>query len=253
MKRICFYAIITLTFAACSPSYYLPTKANVPLFKEKGEGAIQAHFGATENHNFIGLNSAYAVTNNVGLMLNASNFYTTNNPELIQSNINIENNQNYNPKSNLFMGEIGVGYFKPISRDSVFIFETYAGYGFYSGNKVLNDLQSISYNIHRPFIQPSIGVRYKWIEASYGVRFTQLYFTNNQPSTAFEADELAMFGYQQWNKTFRFEQSLTIGIGNDRIKGQIQWLNTLTPYFNEDIDDILEGFSNVSLGIQYRF
>jgi hypothetical protein len=82
---------------------------------------------------------------------------------------------------------------------------------------------------------------------------SKLFFANARPSTAFEFDEIAMAGYEVWDKVFRLEHIITLGIGNDRIKGQIQWINV--PFFNilSEAATGIEGNSNISLAIHYRF
>ncbi|NHB69371.1 hypothetical protein [Perlabentimonas gracilis] len=253
MKRIVNLMLVTLAFSSCVPLYYMPNNANIPLLKEEGETVAQAHYGATDDMNFFGLNAAHAIGKNTALMFNTSAFITDHKPEEVSSPIEIENNRNYNSSVRAFMAEAGVGFFIPVSKDSVFVFETYAGYGLYSANRALNSNQSITYNIHRPFIQPSIGIRYKRVELSYGLRLSKLFFANSRPSTAFEIDEIAMSGYDVWDKAFRLEHSFTLGIGNDRIKAQIQWINT--PFFNilSETATGIEGNSNISMGIRYRF
>ena len=232
----------------------MPNNVNVPLFKEKGETVAQAHIGGVDEFTIVGLNSAHAVGRNTAIMVNVSNFSTD--PileEYNNSNFPVENNLNYNSKNRAFIAEVGAGFFKVFGRDSLFIFETYAGYGLYYMNRALNTQQSISYNIHRPFIQPSIGMRYRLLEVSYGLRMSEIIFSNIQPSTAFEANPFTMDDFTLWDKTVNFEHSLTISVGSEKIKGQIQWVSPSLLLSPAQIDVL--GFVNrsITLGVKYRF
>ncbi|HZJ74312.1 MAG TPA: hypothetical protein VFC87_05865 [Perlabentimonas sp.] len=258
MKSRILLILVILGFASCSPTYYVPNNVNVPLFKKKGETLAQAHIGSAEEFNLAGVNFAHAIGRNTALMLNASNFRTNSTFEA--DNTIIENNLNYNPKNRAFMAEIGAGFFKPFGNDSIFIFETYAGYGLYSMNRVLNTHQSVAYNIHRPFIQPSIGIRYKIVEVSYGLRMSVLFFSNQRPSTAFKENAITMVNFENWDKVFNFDNSLAVGVGSERIKVQFQWvynpliniLNDSSNILNSSVAEV-NRISNINIGLKFRF
>jgi len=251
MKNRLLTILVVFGFASCSPTYYMPNNVNVPLFKEKGETVTQAHIGSAEEYGHIGVNVAHAIGRNSALMLNASYFKAGS--DLTEYNDNaIENNLNFNSKNRAFMAEVGAGFFKPFGADSIFVFETYAGYGLYSINRALNTQQSVAYNIHRPFVQPSIGIRYKKIEVSYGLRMSMLVFSNQHPSTAFKNDDLAMLKFENWDRVFNLDHSLTIALGTELVKFQIQWIyNPQINYSNDTF--LIPTFSNFNIGLKLRF
>lgn len=252
MKNRILLILVVFGFASCSPAYYMPNNVNVPLFKEKGETQAQAHIGTAEKFNSAGINVAHAIGRSSALMFNASGF-NTNSDITIYTGNTTGNNLNYDSKNRAVMAEVGAGLFKPFGKDSIFIFETYAGYGLYSINRALNTYQSVAYKIHRPFVQPSIGIRYKIVEVSYGLRMSMLFFSNQLPSTAFKNDAITMLEFENWDKAFNFDHSLTVGVGWERVKVQLQWV--YNPIFNALTNPITESnySSNISLGLKFGF
>ncbi|MDD2197773.1 MAG: hypothetical protein PHW91_11375 [Bacteroidales bacterium] len=251
MKNRILLILVVFGFASCNPTYYMPNNVNVPLLKEKGETVAQGHIGSAEEFRETGVNVAHAIGRNSALMLNLSSFKSY--PDLSEySGDTTVNNLHFNKKNQSFMAEIGAGFFKPFGPDSIFVFETYAGYGMYTMNRALNTYQSVAYNIHRPFVQPSISIRYKIVEVSYGLRMSMLFFSNQHPSTAFVEDEITMMNFENWNKIFNIDHSLTIGVGAELVKFQIQWIyNPQVNYLNDSF--LIPTFSNVNIGLKFRF
>ena len=78
-------------------------------------------------------------------------------------------------------------------------------------------------------------------------------FSNEKPSTAFLNDDYAQNEFKIWNNKTRIEHSLTLSIGSERLKAQLQFLNTpsiLTQ--NKEYTPFYE-VSNISLGVHFRF
>jgi hypothetical protein len=248
MKRALLYLpFILVFFTGCNPVYYTPNSTNIPMLREKNEIQATGYFGGGAEASILGATGAYAITNSIGLMMNVT--YFSDAPIDLESNTNTIDfeNLNYNPISNSLHAEVGVGLFKGLFEEKHFIFETYAGYGIFSNNKVLNSTHSVSYLIHRPFIQPSISFRHKNFEAAYGLRIARINFSNQNPSTAFAQDSWAMSDYEKWNNHTRYEHNLTLRVGNEKIKLQAQWINPI--YIVVLINEISPNFT---LGIQLR-
>ncbi len=245
--------VICCALSSCSPFYYLSNNSNIPLLKEKEELQVSGFVGSAADYGFMGLNSAYALTRNTGLMFNTSVFVADEIiPEDNASPINVDY-MNYNPTNRSLMGELGYGYFLPFGADSSFVFETYVGYGLYSNNRALDETRSVSYLIHRPFIQPSIGFRHKNFEAAFGIRFVKMSYFNRNPSDAFASDEVAMSDFALWNGAINIEPNFTIRVGGPTVKFQMQWVRSSENIVFGHSPNVFYGAGNANFGIQLRF
>jgi hypothetical protein len=253
MKKVYLTIIAIGLLASCTPIYYMPNSMNVPLIKEKDEIQVSGYTGDASGFKLYGLTSSYAFSNNSAVMFNIAHFSGNDGIDKLWSTNPIEENHNFNPKNQSTMAEFGVGMFKGMRPDSSFIFETYVGYGIYSFNRALDEQLSIAYHIHRPFIQPSIGFRHKYFECAYGLRITHLIFANERPSTAFINDDYAQNEFNIWKNKTRIEHSLTIRVGNERLKAQLQFLSTPSLLYQEYDLTPFNDISNISLGVQFRF
>jgi len=154
LKRFIYAIIISsIMFSACSPAY-IPNVVNTPLLKEKGDAKLNANFGVSGND----FQLAYAVSDNIGLMLNTSFEDTKDN-----------DSTGYYHKHNFV--EFGVGYFSPVG--NIGIASIYGGLGFGNVNSNYNSVgihRLVNANSIRFFLQPSIGVRSNSYEGSLSSR-----------------------------------------------------------------------------------
>jgi hypothetical protein len=252
MKKIKLYLILSLAIfiKACSPVYYVPNTANIPLFKEKNEIQVSGYIGATEHTDNLGVNAAYSISNNIGIMVNA-HYYDGGDDASAQYQYDPSIiNRDYNPKRFAQMIEAGVGFFKPISRDSSIIFETYVGAGYYDANVALNSAQSISYSINRLFIQPSLGYRHKYVEIAFGVRIAQISFNRVIPSTVFLETTEPMERFNSLDNKTLVEPSISVRAGSETVKLQLQFIGA-TVINSSEVSPIDGGL--ISLGIHFKF
>ncbi len=250
MKRTKLYLLLLPSFfiVACSPVYYVPNTVSTPLFQEEGELNLTGMAGASNHTSNVGLNSAFSISNNIGVMFNIASFVDTDNKfEGDQSNSS--ENLNYNASRRSQMAEIGIGYFKTIEASSNFIFETYIGYGQYSGNVAIDQEQSVSFGINRPFIQPAVGFKHKYFEMAFGARIINLYYTNVSPSSAFLANQYTMQKFNALNNKTLLEPFATLRAGTKKVKLQIQIVKALK---NGNSDLAIDGV-NISAGLHFQF
>ncbi len=250
MKKILLYLIITpaIILSACSPVYYVPNTVNTPLFQDKGELNLALTAGATEYTTNVGLNSAFSISQNTGIMFNLASFEGSKEESSENSNT-ISDDLNYNPSRRGQMAEIGIGYFKPFEANPNFIFETYIGYGQYSGNVAIDEQQSVSFGINRPFIQPAVGFKNKYVEIAVGARIVKLYYANVSPSTAFLSNEYEMQQFSELNNKTLLEPFATLRAGTEKVKIQLQIVKATK---NGNSNLAVDG-ANFSVGLQFHF
>ena len=213
--------IIVLLLTSCK-ILYIPTTHNSPMLSNKNEFQVSALVGTGVN-----LQSAYAVTDHVGLMLNG--FFLSSNKEM---DLGSDSTKKINELWLNF--EAGAGYFT--KGLDVFTFEIYAGGG---TGRVPADFRNMNYTydgtqtapMSKLFIQPAIGFRSKFIDVSGVSRFSAITM-NNQMLYFFEPGIVAKLGY----KNFRV-------MGNMGISTHLNNLENVTwdymPF-------------NVGIGLQYN-
>lgn len=109
---------LLLTLSSCS-SLYMPNVPNTPMLSQKGELHASGHISLKGN---ASLNTAYAVSNNFGLILNGA-FINRD-----------QRKKDY--RQNLL--EIGGGYFTTFGPESNRILEIYAGLGRGESERIFN-------------------------------------------------------------------------------------------------------------------
>ena len=177
-------AIAGLVASSCAP-LYLPNVTNTPLLTGKGELQGAVHAGASG----IDPQFAYAVTDNVGLKLNASfscfGEYDNEYP----------------------FAEMGAGYFKRLGDNG--LFEIYGGYGYrnlksagvldYYTDEDLYDFSADLMHFSRFFVQPTVGATSEYLDVGFTPRFVILSITDDyarQTGAFFEPSITAKIGYK---------------------------------------------------------
>ena len=181
--------IVAMTFIGCTP-LYIPNVVNTPLFSNKNEIQASVHYGTAGFDPQI----AYAITNNIGVMVNASF-------EKEQSD-----STSLFPHKHAF-GELGVGYFKKVTEKQRF--EIYGGYGigkieYEVSENSLVELAKI--NTNRFFIQPAYGTTSEHFDFSIASRI--IWITGKGET-------------QNYTRSF-WEPAVTLRAGGRYVKGVMQ-------------------------------
>lgn len=197
MKTICILAklsFVIFVLQSCSPTYVANT-TNVPLLSGKGEFKASVCTGTSD----IEPQLSYALTDHIGLMANGC----------FSFHDGISDNTTYAPKRNFFEG--GIGYLN--SPEQHQIIELFGGYGKgYVGNNY-NITQSSDYfsaDYQRFFIQPSIGLRGKYMEGGFAFRFSYLTI------------DKTMVDKNLSIQNFYFEPTFTFRGGFENLKATVQ-------------------------------
>jgi len=224
-----------LLFSGCSPKYYVPNTHNVPLLQQKGESAVSFAAGAWRAE----LQGAYAVTSNVGLMLNAASFH----PE--------DDEEGDGGKGQLF--EAGLGYYRGLSKRTVF-----EAYGLLGVGDVENHFPStladnpsttgkIESKLFRYGIQSALGFRSKYFDVSASARISGLNYFNISGSLVFSGEDQVEY-LQRENIHLLVEPAVTLRTGYDFLKLQVQLGNT----FNLSNSDFRQDEGHFTIGIGYH-
>ncbi len=196
--------------------------------------------GLTGEKERIEFQSAIAVREHAGIMMNGGLFF----PE--------ENDNGSGGEGQFF--ETGAGYY--LFFLNYFVFETYGvlGYGHFENHfpNTVSEYPSttgkLSGNLIRYSIQPNIGITHKYFDVAASLRFSGLHYYNVRGSLVF--DEVDQKQYLEHERNhFLIEPAFTMRAGYDFIKFQVQYgvsWNLTTRDFRQDD-------SYVIFGIVYKF
>jgi hypothetical protein len=156
---------VILLLSSCS-SLYMPNVPNTPMLSARGELNTGGHISLKGNTSF---NSAYAVSDHFGLLLDAS----------IMNNKSTKKDYRHN------LLELGAGYFSTFRSDSNRIIETYFGMGrghsqrafrdTDSGTPVVYDRQEMDFNKY--FVQVNYSSKNRSSLKLFGRQFPLNYGT----------------------------------------------------------------------------
>lgn len=190
VARVLLSLSILCALASCAPVYF-PNTPNVPLHREKGEFQASARIG-----NGFELQSAYAISNNWGVMAN-TNFLLNKSKENYRS---------------LLFGEGGVGYFENLDH---LVLECYAGAGLGAsesqGDFTINGTTSTTRGngtFYKVFIQPSLGGNRSAFTAYLTPRVSLIDFVSLKTSSS---------GPVQTSPTLFFEPNVGFRFSSDNV------------------------------------
>ena len=83
-KQTAIIILISVLVTGCTQYYYVPNIQNVPLFREKNEYRATVAIGAGDESSCTEIQTAYSVTDNIGVM---ANFMTAKGANSSNSNI----------------------------------------------------------------------------------------------------------------------------------------------------------------------
>lgn len=192
-----------VVFSSCA--VYAPNTVNVPGLSNKGELA-----GSIAGGNGLNIQGAYAVSSNIGIMVNYMNTQ-----QLVETD-----NIKRDGSGNLLEG--GIGYF--YNTDSKLRLEIYGGYG--AGKvditKTDNNSRKFSTNANRIFLQPSVGMASKNFELFFTTRVANVNFSDVQSTytkSDLDADNFNDIEDTRW---LFVEPAFTLRAGIKNVKFQLQ-------------------------------
>lgn len=171
------FLITGICLASCHV-LYVPNSFNSPLLRNKGDGQINLAAGASG----FEAQTAYAVTDNLGLMLNGQLLNSTKDDSV---------------KEQRSLVEMGIGFSERFSDNG--IFEIYGGAGV---GEVPADYRNSTYDgkstapITRYFIQPGLGFYNDWLDISILSRLSAVRI-GGETNWFYEPGFMAKMGYKR--------------------------------------------------------
>jgi hypothetical protein len=243
----------TLLLSSCV-TLYKPNAVHSPLLTEKGELSVATSMGISGS-GLLNLQSAYAISDHTGIMLNGMYHHRTSS----SADSSVE-------RLNMYFGEMGVGYFSTFGKLKNGLFQCYGGGGSgYTFDKIDYPNQSdpsVHANYVNLFVQPGIAYVSDYFQISLDLRANYLYLFNIH---AYLYDH-----FEFWNTDFKYysgahldfmilEPAITIKAGSPKLKGVLQLgaiIPTVNPnsYFEVNTGSYLVfPLIKMSLGITYTF
>lgn len=190
---------------------------------------------------------AYPASKNIGIMVNS---FLVGKTEEVQDNINTSATHEESGKGSYI--ETGLGYYKPLGEQKVWIFEMYVGAGIGGENQTYASSQTAKLHLSKFFIQPSIGYSSKsgHVEVGLSSRFNALNLKVKNSDLAFETNQTEkqnLVSIILHPSSFLWEPSLIVGGGWKDFKFYLQ----LTPSYNLNNPYLTMDFGNISVGIKF--
>ena len=239
MKAYLFFCYITLgvgllLLSSCSTALYTPNTPMLPQLAHKGHTKLAASYG-----NFGGnINTAYGLTNDIGLMLNGG---LHNHERTITDIFSTPQQTVRNHKERMI--EAALGYYKILDGKGRWRFDFYGGGGVgrVSERVPSNPLLQIDGDYRKFFLLSGIGINTNLIDFSLGFRVSHL-----QTGLIQSTDQTLN------NKRFSglcYEPTTMLSIGWKQVKGFVQ-LSLLVPDNGADIPLFdLDAFIAARVGI----
>lgn len=199
---------IILLLAGCKVAY-VPNMQNVPVMQEKGDTKVNL-----STTNFQG---SYAFTDHFAVMGNL--YFRENSWENSPDTITTTE---WDYQANRFLGELGIGYYAPLSDEaSVEVFGG-AGWGsidFINDNQNLATERSYSAKVSKIFIQPDIGFESEYFDAIFSTRLSYIGF-NDVDTSNYSVNDLLYDNLYNLDKHpfFFLEPAITLRVGYRYVK-----------------------------------
>lgn len=212
----CLFVLLLLTQTGCV-TLYKPNAINTPLLKQQGDFKGTVGLGVSGT-GLLNIQSAYGLTNHLGLMLNGMYHYKHSTSDSVIIG-----------KHNQYFGEAGAGYFTAFGSRKNGVLQCFGGGGFgytndyYSHTDENHARSTAAYNNY--FIQPGIASAAETAEVAFDLRSNYVSIFNIRSSDAFYNDTTFSF--------INIEPTLTLRAGGKKLKGFIQTGLTI-PAHNSD-------------------
>jgi len=196
--------ILAFSINSCAPAY-VPNVVNAPLLNNKSELQASVHAGVSGTD----LQLAYALTKNLGIMVNGSFIDNTS-----------DSTNNYH-KHNFF--EAGLGYYTKFNQNGHF--DIFGGYGYGIADvkaNILNTDYITKATYHRYFIQPDFGFSSEFLDIAFAPRFVVAnikpeYFQYSHKTKLFvEPTGIVRLGYKYFYLTSQLGLSIPLTKGTQQ-------------------------------------
>lgn len=235
MRNFTLFTIVcalVMGFSSCAPVYYSPNTQNVPLLSHAGE----YNLGASASGDLLEFQGSVSPVNHLGIQLNGSWY--------------IPQRSDSGDRGAGYFTDAGVGFYQAFGPNDILVFETYVIGGIggvrnsFSARAGGNTAGSLYSNVSRYGLQPSFGVKWKYVDAAISSRFVGLSYFNTEGGLIY--NNVAQTTYlSQNNHSFLIEPAFTLRAGTDFLKAQIQ----LQGSFNMNHPDFYQRNSMLTVGL----
>jgi len=225
----CSFILAILFLASCTPIYYAPNSANVPLFSKKNEIAASANF----MDNGVDWQGAYAITNNILVSGNAAFFK--------------KEEDTLSPWGRGKFLELGGGYYRPLYEKLSLGATALIALGDTENHYPPSKIEG---SFFRCGVQPYVGFRTKFFETALSARFVWLDYYRAKGDLIYDNQDQVQY-LNALPTQFFFEPSLVLRFGYKYIFFQMQGIqsfNLTSSHFPYD-----DGTLTLGLHVKYPF
>jgi hypothetical protein len=208
-----FLLLFVSSLTGCVHVYYSPNAHNVPLFKKKGEKVlgVAGGSGLDEVDSGLDIQTAYALTNHLGVM---SNYYRASG----------KSSGEYKEGGHGHLMEVGLGYFTPLYKKA-YRFELFGGTGRGKVYNYYDEFKKSTSQLYfsRHFVQAALGWRNEYCKIALSHRVGLLSYNKIQTKDyTIVAYPAYWSGIIRDKKYFLNEPAFTVQFGYRALQGQVQ-------------------------------
>lgn len=249
MFKITTKIIIIGLFSILSTScrvHYAPSETSTPMLYEKNHFIAAGSFSGGLKTTSLVFNTAYAISNNIGIGIQHSNY---------GGEIKVDQVYNNTLKRNGYYDEIFVGYFKKVKTNN--LYEIYLNYGIGGNHNLYDPLFSNNYfdgnstiRYNKMALNLAYGFIEKNIESSFGVKFSNVNFYSVNSYGVYSSQIINELNFIRQRQNFFFlEPNATIKYGFDKFK----FYNKLGFTIGTSVDKFNYEVMRISFGIEFNY
>jgi hypothetical protein len=218
------FLLFVLISSSCSAVLYSPTTQNVPLFKEKGEVNIGAGIIGTPDENGFDIKTAVAVDSSLAVAFSYNSFKGGSK----------SSTDRWDSRAKYL--EAAIGKFGS-AKQGPWVYEAFLGLGYASikheksSQSLRGPKDEIRTKFIKPYIQPSFGIRSKFIDFAVTPRIAMVSYLSDRVNIADKEQAASANEFFDNKKTsIVFEPGATLRLGVRNFKLQFQYVYTSFSY-----------------------
>ncbi len=244
--KLIIIGLITVLFTSCRV-HYAPSETSTPLLYEKNQFIASGSLSGGLKTTSVVFNTAYALTNHIGIGYQHSNY---------GKKINIDQIYDNTFHRDGYYDEILLGYFGKLKPNN--IYEIYINYGEGGNHNLYDPYLNLTGNFdghstlyyRKSAINLAYGILEKNLEFSYGIKLSNVDFYSVRSFGISRSEIINELDYISKHRNFFFiEPNATIKYGFEKLKFYNKFSFSLCPF----VESLNYEVMRISFGMELNF